>query len=137
MTIDKREETIQESLDAGAPPNRQDPESIAYWRVNHALRDVRPVLSEGFAARVASAAVRFRLRPSGLSALVPMMTSIAALVLGAGVLSGMESAGYLESSPLDVVALAGGIPLEMVMGCAAVAALVLVDALISERNQEI
>lgn len=132
--MDDRDALLQAALDAGGPPDRSDPELLAYWRVRDAIRDVRPALSDNFAARVARRAFSGRLRPSSWSTLVPVMTSSLALAVAVGAVSLLESLGYIEGAPLMALGFLSDIPMAMVMATAALFALLLVDAVISERD---
>lgn len=135
MTTNDSDERKQARIDRHGTPDRSDPESMAYWRVANALRDVRPALSEGFAARVAARAGVSVLRPSSLSALIPALTGSLALIVSVGIVALLKELGYLESSPLALLTFVTDLPLAMVAGAAAFAALTAVDAMINERSR--
>lgn len=127
---------IQRRLDEGAPLDRTDPDAVAYWRVADAIRDVRPVLSPGFAAQVVARARVVRVQSSSLSLLLPLLSGTLALAFSAGIIQVLVGLGYLDSSPLSSLTALAGTPPALIAAACAMAVLAGVDALMAELRRE-
>ncbi len=136
MNTNDEEIDLQRRLDDGTPLNPGDRDEIAYRRVVEAIRDVSPVLSVDFAARVVARARVVRVRSSSLSLLLPLISGTIGLALSAGVMQLLVGLGYLDSSPLGALTTLSGTPPALAAAACALATLAGVDAILAEFSRE-